>query len=31
MKLGDSFKERKVAPHIYENKKEAENVLTEIS
>ena len=30
MKLGDAFKERKVAPHIYENRKEAENVLTKI-
>ncbi|MDY0132684.1 MAG: acyl CoA:acetate/3-ketoacid CoA transferase [Desulforegulaceae bacterium] len=30
MKLGDAFKERRVAPHIYENRKEAENVLTEI-
>jgi propionate CoA-transferase len=30
MKLGDAFKERKVAPHIYESRKEAESVLTEI-
>lgn len=30
MKLGDAFNERKVAPHIYESRNEAENILSKL-